>query len=170
MSRLSRAALLSVGGTIGAWLFQEFLQDDLTCLKCPKSSSHQVSMDWFNGKHAENPYIFDGKNIWFQVTIFPPIHGFRFQWIRLTTVLLFPEILLQMSKSIFRLWDDVGFNTFRISGLQASWWTSACGERTHKHGCGDLFNRKSRKINRIWGKKTQPTWGFGWDISTNTLW
>lgn len=69
----SGAALLSVGGTIGAWLFQEFLQDDLTCLKCPKSSSHQVSMDWFNGKIAENPYIWWEK-IWFQVTIFPPIH------------------------------------------------------------------------------------------------
>ena len=35
-----------------------------------------------------------------------------------STVLLFPEIVLQMYKSIFRLWDDVGFNTFRISGFK----------------------------------------------------
>lgn len=85
MSRLSRAALLSVGGTIGAWLFQEFLQDDLTCLKCPKSSSHQASMDWFNGKIAEKPYIWWEKhmvsaydfptNPWFQVSMNPFNHS-----------------------------------------------------------------------------------------------
>ena len=46
-----------------------------------------------------------------------PLTGFNES---VSTVLLFPEIVLQMYKSIFRLWDDVGFNTFRISGLQAS--------------------------------------------------